>query len=35
VGQGIEQLIPVGGFEGLGEAFGQLGHIDAGPEVTG
>jgi hypothetical protein len=35
VGQGIEQLIPVTGFQGLGESFGQLGHIDGGPEVAG
>jgi hypothetical protein len=35
VGQRREQLIPVTGFQWLRQAFGQLGHIDAGPEVTG
>jgi hypothetical protein len=35
VGQCFQELVPVTGFQGLGESFGQLGYVDGGPEVAG
>jgi hypothetical protein len=33
-GQCVQELIPVSGFQGLGEPFGQRRHIDGGAEVV-